>query len=721
MKLAFGSAALLMLSAGTEAGAQTHAASSAPAPAKAVVQEVVVVAPTQGKQTRIDRTVYAVADNLQATSGTAAELLNDVPSVAVDPDGNISLRGDSNVTILVDGKPSAQFSGAARGLSLLQFPANQIQRVEILTTPPAQFKAEGSAGVINIITKKSGKAGLSGGGQLTFGDKRRYVFALDGSYNAGKLRMSGGVGLRQEGKERLTTDSRTALDPVSSQFAASQQTIDEFFRRLMPSAKATVDYDLNERQSVGVSFSHRELTGTRYFDQHDLSGAPGGAFAGDSNRHSDGHDWSVDASQGLHFDQKLWRQGETLSLSLQSSASREQERYAYRNTFALPPAAPAFDDLHLNFALLKTEFSADYDLPLANGHEIKLGYDLEADHNAFDDIADNDDPVTRLPTRPTVVNHFRYRQQVNAAYGQYQAPVGPWQVQAGLRLEAADVSMLQIVGDIPGGRHDFGAYPSLHLDRNIGDMGRLSAGVSRRITRPDPEALNPFLDQQDTHNLRAGNPNLVPQDTWSYELGYTSKWSGVNWGATAYARLDRNSVTDVTQPISADVVLTTKANLPQRRSSGIEFSGNGKLGGKFSYALSGNLFYSQIDAAALGAAGLRSTTGLNLKASLDWRPTGADTAQVSISRADKRLTPQGYVSAVNLVNLGYKRELRPDVALVLTVSDLFDGQKNQRLITTPQLHDNYVRYQVGRTALVGLVYTFGVSKKAKPNGFEYEQ
>lgn len=717
MKRLFGPAAVLALIFPMDAKAQPAAPA---APAGPAVQEVVVVAPTQQKQTRIDRTVYAVASDLQATSGTAADILNDVPSVSVDPDGGISLRGDTNVTVLVDGKPSAQFTGAARGLSLLQFPANQIERVEVLTNPPAQFKAEGSGGVINIITRKTGKAGLSGAGQLTVGDNRRYVFGLDGNYNAGRLRMSGGVGLRQEARERLTTDDRLALDPVSGDLAASRQTIDEYFRRLIPSARATVDYDLNDRQSVGASYSHRELTGTRYFDQHDLSGDPGLAPDSDSNRHSDGHEWSVDASQGLHFDQKLWRPGETLSLSLQTSASREQERYAYTNTFALPAAPAAFDDLHLAFALLKTQFSADYDLPLRGEREVKLGYDLEDDHNAFDDVADNDDPVTRLAANPTVVNHFRYRQRVDAAYGQYQAPLGPWRLQAGLRLEAADVSMLQIVGDIPGARHDFGAYPSLHLDRDLGDAGKLLAGVSRRVTRPDPEALNPFEDQQDTHNLKAGNPNLLPQDTWSYELGYTSSWKGLTWGTTGYYRFDRNSVTDITQPVSADVVLITKTNLPKSRAGGLEFSGSGKLGPKLSYALSGDLFYSEIDAASLGGPGLKSTTGLNLKASLDWRPTGADTGQVSVTRTDRRLTPQGYLSAVDIVNIGYKRQLRPDLSLVLTVSDLFDGQRSQKLLATPQLHDAYVRYQVGRTGLIGLVYTFGAQKKAKAGGFDYE-
>jgi outer membrane receptor protein involved in Fe transport len=712
---------LLTLALATQARAQAGPPAPRAARPATSVEEVVVTAQAPPTQALIDRKVYTVAGDLQATSGSAAEILNTVPSVAVDADGNVSLRGDSNVTVLVDGKPSAQFSGASRGLSLLQFPASDIERVEVLTNPPAQFKAEGSGGVINIVTKKTRKAGLSGGAQLSVGDKRRYVFGLTGNYNAGKLKLSGGIGLRQDAKERQTTSQRAALDPASNQIVQSQQSIDEHFRRLSPQAKGSLDYELNDRQSFGASFSHRELTGVRYFDQHDTSGPPTASPASISDRHSDGHEWSVDASQGVHFEQKLWRPQETLSLALQRSVDRERERYAYRNTFDLPVADPTFDDLHLSHDLVKTEFSADYDLPMANDREVKFGYDLEDDRNAFDNVGDNVDPVTGAPVvNPAVTNHFRYRQRVNAAYGEYQTPIGRWQLDAGLRVESADASTLQITGNVPGGRRDSGVYPSLHLDHSIGDDGKLSASVSRRITRPDPEALNPFADHQDTHNLRAGNPNLAPEDTWSYELGYNTTANAITYGATVYYRSDRNSVTDIIQPISADVVLVTKTNLPKSRSAGVEFTANGKLTPELSYNLSGNLFSTQIDATTLGAPGLKSTTGLNLKASFDWRPTKADTAQVSFTRQDKRLTPQGYVSAINLLNLGYKRELRPDLSLVVTVSDVLDGQRLRRIVTTSQLQDTYERHQIGRIAYFGLVYTFGGPKKAKGSGFEYD-
>ena len=190
---------------------------------------------------------------------------------------------------------------------------------------------------------------------------------------------------------------------------------------------------------------------------------------------------------------------------------------------------------------------------------------------------------------------------------------------------------------------------------------------------------------------------------------------------TGYFRRNRNAVTDVTKVVSAEVVLITKANLPKDTSEGLEFTANGRVISALSYAVSGNLFHDQIDATALGTPGLKFTTGINLKASLDLHPTASDTAQISFSRSDRRLTPQGDVSAINLVNVGYKHQFRPDLSGIVTVSDIFNGQAFRRFADTTTLTDAYQREEVGRIAYIGIIYTFGAPKKNKPAGFEYDQ
>jgi outer membrane receptor protein involved in Fe transport len=288
-------------------------------------------------------------------------------------------------------------------------------------------------------------------------------------------------------------------------------------------------------------------------------------------------------------------------------------------------------------------------------------------------------------------------------------------------LEVTHVSIQLLPGQVPGGWNSFGAYPTLHLERDLGEASKLRLGLARRITRPDPEALNPFSDHQDTRNLRAGNPALRPKDTWSYELGYEGRALGRSFGLTAYYRFDRNSVTDVLRPVAADVVLATKANLPKSRSAGLEFSAGGRLAPRLTFNLSGDAFYAQIDAQALGAPGLASTHGVDLKANLDYRPTARDTLQVSFSRTDRRLTPQGYVEALNLLNLGYRRRLRADLALVATLSDALDGQRLRRLVVTPALSQAYERHQIGRVAYLGLLYNFGAAGGDKRQSFDYDR
>jgi len=139
-----------------------------------------------------------------------------------------------------------------------------------------------------------------------------------------------------------------------------------------------------------------------------------------------------------------------------------------------------------------------------------------------------------------------------------------------------------------------------------------------------------------------------------------------------------------------------------------------------SYSVSGNAFYTQIDATALGTPGLKSTTGLNVKAKLDYHPTADDSGQFIFTRTDKRLTPQGSVSAINIVNLGYKHTLTPSLSAVATISDLFNGQRYQRFVSTPTFTQVYERGVAGRIAFVGLTYTVGGTKKDNQSTFEFE-
>jgi outer membrane receptor protein involved in Fe transport len=694
---------------------------SSPTPAPSV-QSIVVTAHKLAVETLIDRKVYSVTDDVQASFGTLSDVLSAIPSVDVDPDGNVSLRGDSNVLILIDGKPSTQFSGSAAGDNLQSIPARDIERIEVITTPPAQFKADGTAGVINIITRKKRPEGVAGSLQGSLGSGGRSVVGANASYSSGPLTASATAGFRHDYRQRLLESNVQAPDPTTAQVLDSNSSLSERVRRQAPAAGLSTEYTLDDRQSVSGSLTWSKRGGLRTYTQLNESSTPSGVLTSSSQRLSSGHDPETDYDERLGFTRKLGRAGGALDLSLHRSTSRQREHYDYTNDSFIPPAARYYNNLSFREDHETTELGVDYALPFSKARSLKLGYAFEQDDYRFANAGNNVDPVTgaQVPD-PNITNDFKFRQQINAGYASYQASVGVWNWLAGLRAELTRTDARQLTDNVSNSGRYFRVYPSLHIDRSMSDQTTLSFGASARVTRPDPGNLNPYVDHEYTPNLRAGNANLRPQYTQSYEIGYGFEGGGLAYQLTGYYRRNRDSVTDVTEYLGNGFSLTTKTNLPKNDSAGLEITSNGHIVPKLAYSLSGNLFYSQIDSTALGVAGLKSTTGVNAKLKLDYRPTSDDSAQLIVTRTDKRLTPQGYVSAINIVNVGYKRQIKPDLTGIVTVSDLFNGQRFERFESTPTFTGDYLRTVRGRVLYVGLIYSFGSTKKEKEANFEYDQ
>lgn len=686
------------------------------------METVVVKGQKLTVETKIDRKVYTVPEDAQSTLGTLSDLLNVIPSVDVDPDGAVSLRGDTNVLILIDGKPATQLQGSKAGDNLQSISGSDIERIEILTTPPAQFKAEGAAGVINIITRKRGRkesasASLTG----SLGSGGRWLVGGNGNYGGKDFTASLNAGFREDYRDRTIRSQVTGPDPTTGQVLASRDNANQTIRRNVPSVAISGEYDPNDRQSLAGSLSWLSRGGLRTYTQYDVSTLESGAVTSATRRLTSGHDPEDDYDMTLRFTQKFSQPGEILDFSLHRSISHQHEHYDYVNDSFVPPAPTFYNNLSFTEDQGITEADVDYALPLSKTQSLKLGYAFEEDDYGFDNVGANVDPVTGAQmVDPALTNHFKFQQRIHAIYLSEQGSVGAWAWLAGVRTEWTSTDALQVTNNVSTQSQYADAYPSLHVDRSLSDRSTLSFGASRRITRPDPSYLNPYIDHEYPPNLNAGNPNLKPQFTQSFELGYGYEAHGASYGLTGYYRRNKDTVTDLTEYLGNGMTLTTKTNLPRSDSAGFEFSATGHLLPKLSYSLSGNAFYTQIDTTALGTPGLKSTTGVNVKAKLDYRPTAADSAQITFTRTDKRLTPQGSVSAINLVNLGYKHTLTPALSAVVTISDLFDGQRYQRNASTPTLTQVYERSIVGRIVWFGLTYIIGVTKKEKEPNFEYD-
>lgn len=692
-------------------------AADPPAPEPAERVDTVVVSGDKLKvETQIDRKVYSVAPDIQSTFGSLSDVLSAIPSIDVDQDGIVSLRGDTNVLILIDGKPSTQLSGTAAGDNLQSIAAKDIERIEVLTTPPPQYKADGAAGVINIITRKKHPRGGAGSAQASVGSAGRTVLGADGSWSSERFTAAATAGYRYDIRERVQQLAVTAplTDPV-----VSTNTIRETIHRAVPEVGLSAQYALSDRQSVSGSANWSSRGGLRTYSELDYSNPPSGSLTSSTQRLSTGHDPQVNYDGKLGFSQKFDRPDETLDFSLHRSSSHQREHYDYTNESFIPPASTFFNNLNYDEEQATTDVGVDYALPLSKASTLKLGYALSEDDFRFRSNGNNVDSGG-AQTPDLLFNHdFKFSQYINAAYVSFQRRSGNWNWLGGLRAELTRIDARLLTGNTTNTSSYSSVFPSLHVDRVLSDESTVSFGASRRVTRPDPESFDPYVDYEYSPNLYSGNPILKPQYTQSYEVGYQyeGRLSGT---VTGYYRLNHDSVTILDEYLGNGLSLSTKANLPKDDSAGLEFTLAGSLVNKLSYSVSGNLFYAQIDATALGMPGLQSTIGINAKVKLDYRPTVADTVQLTVTRTDKRLTAQGFIAATNIVNLGYKHQLLADLTAVLTLANAFNGHRYRRFESTPTFTEEYQRTVLDRIVFVGVVYSFGSGKKAKQSNFDYD-
>jgi outer membrane receptor protein involved in Fe transport len=720
--------------AATSAHAQSSPADKAAPPAKSVptkatpagktVEGVTVTGQSQnGIRTSIDRRSYGVANDLTTTTGSISDALKNIPSVDVDVQGNVSLRGDQNVTIMIDGKPSGMFKGPGAAAALQSMPADQIERVEVITNPSAAYSPEGSAGIINLITKAGHRAGKSGSIRLNVGSGKRGNFGVSGAYNSNKLTLSGDANIRFDSQAGLQTDSRTILDGHGVQLAASRQTTKQVGSAEFWNLRGSVEYDLTAKTRLSAEgrFGRpdAQVKPREHFEALDPSGVPTLVF--DSHqRFTDGRpDATIQATVRHKF-------GDEHDLVLFASHERIDDRRdaAISETFSLPTQPGLFTDLHTIITQITRQANADYTRPMPADGKLKAGYDLAIAHREYENVGlRGTSQATAVPDAPQT-NLFFYRQTVNAGYVTYEQPFGDWTVLGGLRLEDVRLDLNQVTTHLTHSSDAVDAYPSLHLAYKVSDDQQLTLSYSRRVQRPNPYDLNPFVSQRDQFNFNAGNPNLKPQITNSYEAAWQYKAGGTFYLATLYYRQNAHGVTDVTTPLANGGLLYTKQNLSGSRAAGLELVANGKLTKTLSYQVSTNLYWNEIDGSGiplgpgLGFAPTRSAFVVGGRGSLTWTPTAKDTFQFNANLNPRRLIPQGYQDAQFASFLGYRHKFDDSLSAVVTVQDVFGTIHFRGVVDTPTLHDVQQFKPQVQAVYLGLAWTFGAAQK-RPQTFDF--
>ncbi len=684
--------------------------------------DIVVTGTRPAVETRIDRKSYSIARDLQATTGSAADVLRNVPSVTVDVDGNPSLRGDASVQILIDGRPSPQFNNANRGAALEALGADGIDRIEVMTNPPANFKPDGSAGVINIITKRR-RGNRTATAQSSIGSGGRFNLSGNGSVQLGRLGLRGGLTLRHDIRTRRFSDDRVVTDPTTGAFqAASRLGGDAADDRLSKIVTLGADFDVTKVDRITADGSYNARSDHSSFTEQVRRFDDGGALIAQTGRDRPGREQEISNTASLQYHHDTDANGNGVTLLAQRSETWERQRFAVTNSLDIPAAPPTYQNQVLYLDQVTREFSAEYKADFPASAKFIAGYDLQRDDNLFDNAQTIAVPLGGIATPdPNFTNMFRYGQTIHAFYGSYERPLGAWTLLAGLRLEQADVQTNQVTSGQRGVYGYFRAYPNVHLTDKLTDHQTLSLSYGRRVIRPDPDDLNPYIFQQDASTFRQGNPGLRPQEIQSLEAGWSFDKGAKSRSVTLYARSVRNAFTIVSMPISPTVVLITEQNLGKSLSGGLELAASGKLVSTIDYNLSGNLFYNRIDAGNLGFAGTRSTIGYEAKAALNWRATGKDTMQFNLASTGKRLTPQGYRRGNTVFDLGFRHQLKANIALTATLSDVFASRRDGLIVDTAVLQEITSRQQSGRIAFLGLSWSLPGAKKKAAEKFDYEK
>lgn len=689
-------------------------AAAAPAPASTpapVVTEIVVTGERAAVENRVDRKVYTVSGDVQATIGSATDVLRNIPSVSLDVEGNPSLRGDPSVEIYIDGRPAAEFNGPSRGAALEQLSADQIERIEVITNPPANFKREGTGGIINIVMKRTGNS-RTASARASLGSNGRYTGGTSQGVRNGKLALRASAYTRHDLRIREFSDDRVLRDADTGDTLSGQQTRGgNHDVRQGKVLNLGADYDATEHDRFGAEAQLWRRDARTHVEENKTIFDGVGAPESDTLRVRRSNEYEYVSEVTLNYHHSGATDGDGVEVNLHRADYRTHQPWRFTDSDLLAANPDLFEDWNIQQNELTTEFSVEGTRTFESKARLITGYDLERL-----DTLENFGITIPVPAgQPHVPDadqstHFTHTEDIHALYASWEQPLGKWTALGGLRLEQAELE---------AARDYFRAYPSVHVARPLDEHNSISFSYSRRVTRPNWQDLNPAIVRQNSTALRQGNPALEPSEVDSLEAGWNWEQGRSSLSATVYARRSHGDFTDVTTTISDTEVLVRPENLGSTRSGGVELVAAGKLFGVLDYTMSGDFYYDEIDAGNLGFDGKRSTVTCEGKAALNWRLSARNRAQFNLAAKGRQLTAQGYREGSTTLDLGYRFQYRPDFAFVATMSDVFDSRRDRTVLDSAAITARSEQRQPGRIAFIGFSWSLAADKN--PEQFEYDK
>ena len=687
------------------------------------LNEVTITAPKSTIQMGIDKKIFSVDQSLVSEGGSASDLLQNVPSVQTDIEGNVSLRGSSGVRVLIDGKPSLIAGGNVAQI-LQSIPASSIESVELITNPSAKYDAEGQSGIINIVLKKNKKLGLNGSVALTAGNQNNYNANTNLSFQNSKINLFGNYSYRYGNRLGGGYNNITYLDGSELRVPTgyADQITDSKSLDKGHNLKAGIDYYVTDKSVLSFSggFNVRDNERNELLSINRLYANRNPLQLSNRTNTNNGTGGSYDLN--LDYSLKFAKPKEELTFNFSFSEGDNDNNQFYNTDVYNLNGSPVNSFLNIqsndNFGYNKNYTAqSDYTLPIGALGKIEAGYRSQVRFSENNQIAQNSDVLTgEYISNLALSNLFNSKDQVHAIYFNYQNQYKNFGYQVGLRGEDAKLDTrlgtYQPDGGViytPGKVAYTRIYPSVFLTEKFKGDQQVQLSYSRRVNRPRGWDTNPFLDVSDPLNYRQGNPNLQPEDVHAFELSYSKFWKAVTFTSSAYMRQTNDVIQRVrTDPNAEGITITTPQNLTKSVNSGLELIGRVDVVKAWNFTGNVNLYQSKIE--GVPAFGVVENSGFSWNANVtnNFVLPYSITLQIRAEYRAAEVMAQGRRNENFGMDAGAKYDFKDKKSsLSLNVRDVFNSRRWTMTTNTITTDIDFSRRMQGTMANLTYSYRFG--------------
>jgi len=667
----------------------------------AMIEEVVVQSDKPQMELQLDKRVFNVSANAASAGANATEVLENIPSVTVDAEGKVSLRGKENVRIMIDGK----FSGlAATPDALQQLQANMIEKVEVVTNASARYDAQGEAGIINIILKKNKKAGWNGSINANAAYNPQFGGGFNVNYRKGNLNLFGNYGISHRDQPG-TSHTYQRYRGADTSFTYAQE-YKHTRKKLAHNAMAGMDYSFNERNTLSASFLVSTGLGDnfykrRYNDLDDNDQLTGYSVRNESQKEIE------DFYEGsLSYKKTFARKGQSWNVDVKWSSDQDLERSSYDEVSTYAPGTQ-LERSSVSTHEKMTLIQSDYIHPIFSEGKIEAGFRSTLRHIsnefAFSQLSGDD-----YVYPPAFNDRYRYLENVHAAYIMAGNKFGQFSVQAGLRGELSDITTKQESNDKKNNRTYFNLFPSLALSYELSQGNNLQLSYSRRVNRPDQWDLLPFTKFGDNREMMLGNPYLNPEFTHSLEAGFLRTWDKGSLLSSIYYRNTSNVIQRLRSiDDESGLILLLPRNLSRENSYGFEFNFNYSFFSWLKFNSGLNLFRRQTSGVYEGtdlssdAFTLTNRSALNATIARVWK------VQSSFNYRAPQKTTQGRQLSGYFMDMAVSRDiLEGNGTIVFNIRDVFNTRRWRGITDTDEFYTETSMQWRPRSFQLSFTYRF---------------